>query len=248
MVSPKKHLGQHFLRDENIARKIADALTHAGYERIVEIGPGTGVLTRFLPQEKLSVIELDDESVSYLRKHHPDLNILPGDFLKMHGTDWHHDSQTAVIGNFPYNISSQIVFTVLDNRDHVPEVVGMFQKEVAERIASKHGNKVYGILSVLTQVFYDVAYLFTVNENVFDPPPKVKSGVIRMTRKLEPPDCDEKLLFQVVKMSFNQRRKMLRGTLKSLIGDKQLPADLLAKRPEQLSIAEFVSLTKLLQG
>jgi 16S rRNA (adenine1518-N6/adenine1519-N6)-dimethyltransferase len=207
-----------------------------------------GVLTQFLLQDKnfeTHVVEIDTESVAYLKEHYPELEerIIGEDFLK-YDLSKIFNEQFAVIGNFPYNISSQIFFKILEHRDQVPEVVGMIQKEVAERMCADSGNKTYGILSVLMQAFYDIEYLFTVSEKVFDPPPKVKSAVIRMTRnttsKLE---CNETLFFRVVKAGFNQRRKTLRNSLKSVLGDKKLEDELMSKRPEQLTIQQFIYLT-----
>ena len=258
-VRAKKHLGQHFLKDENIAKKIADSLTGNGYENILEIGPGMGVLTKYLLQKngKTTVMELDSESVAYLqddfKKEHLNLdtssnkfNIVEGDFLKQDLSTFFQQKQVAIIGNFPYNISSQIVFKAIENRDYVPEFSGMFQKEVAQRIAEKEGSKTYGILSVLTQAFYDAEYLFTVPPTVFNPPPKVDSGVIRLIRKKEYSlPVDEKLFFRVVKTAFNQRRKMLRGSLKSFNLSDTLKEDtIFAMRPEQLSVNEFIELTR----
>lgn len=257
-VKAKKHLGQHFLNDENIAKKIADSLTEEGYEYILEIGPGMGVLTKYLLQKKpkVTVMEIDSESVAYLQETFPSehiklntnkdkFSILEKDFLKQDISSVFNKEQVAIIGNFPYNISSQIVFKAIENRKLVPEFSGMFQKEVAQRIAEKEGSKTYGILSVLTQAFYDVEYLFTVPPTVFNPPPKVDSGVIRCTRKENYTlPVDEKLFFRVVKMSFNQRRKMLRGSLKSFNLSDSLKEDpIFAKRPEQLSVQEFINLT-----
>ena len=257
-VKAKKHLGQHFLTDETIAKKIADSLTEKGYNNVLEIGPGMGVLTKYLLEKKavVTVMELDSESVTYLKEtfplEHLNLNttsekfkILEGDFLKQQITQLFNKEQVAIIGNFPYNISTQIVFKALENREFVPEFAGMFQKEVAQRIAEKEGSKVYGILSVLTQAFYDVEYLFTVPPSVFNPPPKVDSGVIRLVRKENYTlPVDEKLFFRVVKTSFNQRRKMLRGSLKSFNLSDTLKEDpIFAKRPEQLSVQEFIQLT-----
>jgi len=257
-VRAKKHLGQHFLNDENIAKKIADSLTEKGYDDVLEIGPGMGVLTKYLltKKPKVTVMELDTESVAYLQEvfpvEHITLNttadkftIIEGDFLKQHLQETFSKKQVAIIGNFPYNISSQIVFKAIENRDYVPEFSGMFQKEVAQRIAEKKGSKVYGILSVLTQAFYDVEYLFTVPPTVFNPPPKVDSGVIRLIRKENYTlPVDEKLFFRVVKTSFNQRRKMLRSSLKSFNLSDSLKEDpIFAKRPEQLSVQEFIELT-----
>lgn len=251
-VSPKKHLGQHFLRDENIAKKIVSSLSKKNYSLIIEVGAGTGVLTKYLLQEKsfdTYVVEIDRESIRFLKKNFPQLegkiinkDILDFDSSFLPSTVNHQPF--AVIGNFPYNISSQILFKVLEYRNQIPEVVGMFQKEVAERIASPPGNKTYGILSVLMQAFYEIEYLFTVHENVFYPPPKVKSGVIRLTRNsAEKLNCDEKLFFTVVKTAFNQRRKTLRNAL-SKFGIKNLPAEILNKRAEQLSVNDFVNLTQ----
>ena len=257
-VKAKKHLGQHFLTDETIAKKIADSLTEKGYNNVLEIGPGMGVLTKYLLEKKalVTVMELDSESVTYLKEtfplEHLNLNttsekfkIIEGDFLKQQITQLFNKEQVAIIGNFPYNISTQIVFKALENREFVPEFSGMFQKEVAMRIAEKEGSKVYGILSVLTQAFYDVEYLFTVPPTVFNPPPKVDSGVIRLVRKENYTlPVDEKLFFRVVKTSFNQRRKMLRGSLKSFNLSDTLKEDpIFAKRPEQLTVQEFIKLT-----
>jgi 16S rRNA (adenine1518-N6/adenine1519-N6)-dimethyltransferase len=251
MVKPKKHLGQHFLHDQNIARKIADSLTGFGdYKQVLEVGPGTGALTRFLLEHEefvTSVAEVDSESVEYLKEHFKALEgrIFEKDFLRM-DLDAFCDGPLAIAGNFPYNISSQIVFHMLDHREKVTEMVGMFQKEMAERIAEKPGTKTYGIISVLTQAFYRVEYLFTVHENVFIPPPKVKSAVIRLQRnEVKDLGVDEKLFIRVVKAAFNQRRKTIRNSVKQLNPEKREHA-LLDKRPEQLSVAEFVELTRLL--
>lgn len=247
-VQPKKYLGQHFLTDKNIAEKIVNSLSFENYSHVLEIGPGMGVLTDFLINQQkanLHVIEIDRESVAYLKEKYPALesNIISADFLKEDLKQYFTDT-FAIIGNFPYNISSQIVFKIIENRDIVPESVGMFQKEVAERIVAKPGNKIYGILSVLTQAFYDIEYLFTVSEGVFNPPPKVKSAVIRMKRNnVSQLDCDEKLFFQVVKAGFNQRRKTLRNSLKSF--GITTETDMLQKRAEQLSVKDFVYLTQL---
>jgi len=258
-VKAKKHLGQHFLKDENIAKKIADTLTENGYDNVLEIGPGMGVLTKYLLQKrpKVTVLELDTESVEYLndnfKKEQININtssekfeIIEGDFLKKNLQEIFNQQQVAIIGNFPYNISSQIVFKAIENREFVPELSGMFQKEVAQRIAEKEGSKVYGILSVLTQAFFDVEYVFTVPPTVFNPPPKVDSGVIRCIRKENYTlPVDEKLFFRVVKTAFNQRRKMLRSSLKSFNLSVSLKEDpIFAKRPEQLSVAAFISLTQ----
>lgn len=244
MVQPKKHLGQHFLTDKNIARKIVSSL-NPDTVNLLEIGPGTGILTGILISENiknLKVIEIDTESIVYLKNIYPDFseNIIMGDFLK-YNLDDIFKGNFSVIGNFPYNISSQILFKVLDYRHQVDEVVGMFQKEVAERIASPHGNKKYGILSVLVQAFYSIEYLFTVSEQVFYPPPNVMSAVIRLkrneTKKL---NCDEKLFFNLVKAGFNQRRKTLRNSLGSFKFQKsEKISEILTKRAEQLTVADF---------
>ncbi|MDE0535736.1 16S rRNA (adenine(1518)-N(6)/adenine(1519)-N(6))-dimethyltransferase RsmA [Tenacibaculum sp. L6] len=258
-VRAKKHLGQHFLNDENIAKKIADTLTENGYDNVLEIGPGMGVLTKYLLEKKpkVTVMELDSESVVYLQDTFPvehikldtskeKFNIIEGDFLKKDFTEIFNKQQVAIIGNFPYNISSQIVFKAIENREYVPEFSGMFQKEVAERIAEKEGSKTYGILSVLTQAFFDAEYLFTVPPSVFNPPPKVDSGVIRLIRKENYTlPIDEKLFFRVVKTAFNQRRKMLRSSLKSFNLSDSLKEDpIFAMRPEQLSVQKFIELTQ----
>ncbi len=251
-VRAKKHLGQHFLKDENIAKKIADSLIQS-QAKVLEIGPGMGVLSKYLVQNSniadLRLVEIDSESVSYLEKNHPEFRdkIHKEDFLKMNLEEI-FSGKFTIIGNFPYNISSQILFKVFDNRDRVQELVGMFQKEVAERVASKPGNKTYGILSVFLQAYYDIEYLFTVNENVFQPPPKVKSGVIRMKRNsVEKLDCNEKLFITIVKTSFNQRRKMLRSSLKSLnLNLSLLDKAVLEKRPETLTVDQFVEITQIL--
>ncbi len=262
-VSPKKHLGQHFLRDENIAKKIVGSLSRKkDYKTVVEVGAGTGVLTKYLLQElgfETFVVEIDRESVSFLKKNFPELKerIIEKDFLKF-TPDWlfNNGQRTtdnghfsfSIIGNFPYNISSQILFKVLEYRNQIPEVVGMFQKEVAERIASPPGNKTYGILSVLIQAFYKIEYLFTVNPTVFIPPPKVKSAVIRFTRNsTEKLNCNEELFFQVVKTGFNQRRKTLRNALSAKFEVKNLQLEILNKRAEQLSVNDFVELTRLIE-
>lgn len=250
-VKAKKHLGQHFLKDESIAKSIVDSLSWNGYENVLEIGPGMGVLTKFLMQENkaVSVVEIDSESVEYLNINYPELPVYAEDFLKMNLGEKFNYQPLAVIGNFPYNISSQIVFKIIEDRHLVPEMVGMFQKEVAERICAKEGSKVYGILSVLTQAYFKAEYLFTVDENVFNPPPKVKSGVIRLTRIREKLEVDEKLFFQVVKAAFNQRRKTLRNALKSLnIQQHEIEENLLNLRAEQLSVQAFVELTDKISG
>ena len=244
-VRAKKHLGQHFLRDENIAKNIAKALPDA-VTNVLEIGPGMGVLTKYLlqnPNILLKVVEIDTESVAYLHKNYPELTVISDDFLKM-DLDHLFDEDFAIIGNFPYNISSQILFKVLEHRNAVPNLVGMFQKEVAERIAAKSGNKTYGILSVLLQAFYDIEYLFTVHEHVFSPPPKVKSAVIRLTRSSRQHlNCDEKLFFKVVKAAFNQRRKTLRNALSVMIDKTLLTDSIFDKRAEQLTVEDFEKIT-----
>lgn len=250
-VKAKKFLGQHFLIDEGIARRIVDSLS-AEAVRVLEIGPGMGVLTKYLmvrPDTDFHVVEIDRESVAWLHEHYPQLDVIEGDFLKMELNDLFHDS-CAVIGNFPYNISSQILFKVFDSRQLVTEVVGMFQKEVAERVAAGPGSKTYGILSVLLSAYYDIEYLFTVPEYVFNPPPKVKSAVIRLKRNgVTSLECDEKLFVQTVKAGFNQRRKTLRNALRQLgLPLDAVSDDLLAKRAEQLSVNEFVTITKAIQS
>lgn len=250
-VRAKKHLGQHFLEDLSIAKAIADALSQEGYDDVIEVGPGMGVLTQYLLPKSYTthLIELDQESVSYLQAQYPTISnrIYSTDFLQL-------DLSTitkkpfALIGNFPYNISSQILFKALDYKDQIPEIVGMFQKEVAERVASGPGNKKYGIISVLLQAYYDIEYLFTVSEDVFDPPPKVKSGVIRLKRNgKDKLDCNEKFFKRVVKQAFSQRRKTLRNSLKPLIGKSGFDDPLLALRAERLSVEEFVYLTNELE-
>ena len=252
-VKPKKYLGQHFLNNETIAQQIADSLTlHGDYKKVLEIGPGMGVLTKYLLQKKefaTWVIEVDKESVAYLKEKYEGLKdrIIESDFLKF-DLNIFSDKPFAIIGNFPYNISTQILFRVFENRNKVLEVVGMFQKEVAERIASKPGNKSYGILSVLLQAFYDIEYLFTVEPAVFTPQPKVKSGVIRLLRnKTEKLNCDEKFFKTVVKTAFNQRRKTLRNALRPLM-QNSFPENLpyMKCRAEELGFEKFVELTNLL--
>ena len=250
-VKAKKHLGQHFLNDENIARDIAEGLTWEGYDRVLEIGPGMGVLTKYILQAKknIEVVEIDTESVEYLKEYYqpfyPGFKIHSEDFLKMDFSS-KFDEQIAILGNFPYNISSQIIFKALEERYKVPEVCGMFQKEVAERIASKKGTKDYGILSVLAQAYYHCEYLFTVPEHVFTPPPRVKSGVIIMKRyRTEIEGVTQKRFFQVVKAGFGQRRKTLRNALKSLgIPEDLANHEFMSMRAEQLSVEDFIELTK----
>lgn len=251
LVKAKKHLGQHFLKDLNIAQKIADTLSLKNYKKVVEIGAGMGVLTQFLLKKDVDVhiVEIDKESVDYLEANYPALRgkIIADDFLK-YDVAGYLAEPFAIIGNFPYNISTQIVFKLLELREYVPEFSGMFQKEVAERICEHEGSKTYGILSVLVQAFYETSYLFTVSESVFNPPPKVKSGVIRLVRKTDfHLDCDESLFFMVVKTAFNQRRKTLRNSLKSLLIDENLKQDsIFDKRPEQLPWQDFVRITKVI--
>ncbi len=252
-VRPKKALGQHFLVDLSIAERIADTLNGYVGSPILEVGPGMGVLTEFLLSKghDLRVVELDGESVDYLERNFPQLDgrIIADDFLRLDlGTIY--DAPFCIIGNYPYNISSQIFFKVLDYRDRVVCCSGMLQKEVAERITAKPGSKTYGILSVLLQAWYDCEYLFTVSEHVFNPPPKVKSGVIRLTRNaVTTLGCDEAKFKTVVKTAFGQRRKTLRNSLKSLIGDAAIAADpIFNRRPEQLSVDDFVNLTNLIFG
>lgn len=249
-VRPKKHLGQHFLKDNHIASDIVESLTfYRGYSTVLEIGPGMGVLTGFLVKKNTAVhlIEIDRESIEYLNNSFPQLHgkIISGDFLKL-DLNTLFSEPFGLIGNFPYNISSQIFFKVLDHKNQIPEVVGMVQKEVAERIASKHGNKTYGILSVLLQAYYDIEYLFTVHEDVFIPPPKVKSAVIRLKRNERAGlPCDEKLFKTIVKQGFQTRRKTLRNALKSLNLPKELYNEaIMDKRAEQLSVEDFIQLTQ----
>jgi 16S rRNA (adenine1518-N6/adenine1519-N6)-dimethyltransferase len=249
-VKPKKSLGQHFLRDRSVAGKTAGLLTGEGYESVLEIGPGTGVLTGFLIDRNFRdfrVIEIDLESVEYLRTQFPGLYIITGDFLRME-IDRVFPGKLAIIGNFPYNISSQILFRVLRYRSRVTEVAGMFQKEVAERICSAPGSKSYGILSVLVQAFYTTQYLFTVSENLFSPPPKVKSAVIFLRRnENQRLDCNEELFFTVVKACFNQRRKTLRNSVKSAFSLKSYDYPEFNLRPEQLSVKQFADLTNWIE-
>ncbi|PIF06239.1 MAG: 16S rRNA (adenine(1518)-N(6)/adenine(1519)-N(6))-dimethyltransferase [Draconibacterium sp.] len=247
-VQPKKKLGQHFLTDHNIARKIVDSLD-TGTPNVLEIGPGTGVLTQFLLQRSdinLKAIEIDLEAIAYLGARYPQLNIVSGDFLKIGFEDLFPD-KFRIIGNFPYYISSQIFFKVLEFNYQVPEVICMVQKEVAERIAAPYNSKTYGILSVLLQTYYDIKYLFTVPESVFYPPPKVKSAVIQLVRnnRQELP-CNEKFYIKVVKTAFQQRRKMLRNSLATL--SNSLPEKWATKRPEQLAITDFIDIAVLIEN
>ncbi|MBR4563132.1 MAG: 16S rRNA (adenine(1518)-N(6)/adenine(1519)-N(6))-dimethyltransferase RsmA [Paludibacteraceae bacterium] len=260
-VRAKKFLGQHFLTDLNVARRIAetaytelnDTVQNTQQKvQVLEIGPGMGVLTRFLlqnPKINLTAIEIDRESVAYLKEWYPELNLIEGDFLKLDLNTLYPEGEFNVIGNYPYNISSQIFFKVLEYKDRIPLCSGMIQREVALRLASKPGNKAYGILSVLLQAFYDIEYLFTVDEYVFNPPPKVKSAVIRMTRnKRRRLDCDEQLFKTIVKTAFNQRRKQMRNSLQQLVGkgNPVLEENIFTLRPEQLNVEQFIELTNLI--
>ena len=276
-VHAKKFLGQHFLTDLSIAQRIAETAYpqqcstdgHRQSDRaklftregkgennpiqVLEVGPGMGVLTQFLlkdPNIQLTAIEIDRESVAYLKEWYPELHLIEGDFLKIDLDIIYPEGEFNVIGNYPYNISSQIFFKVLEYKDRIPVCSGMIQKEVAERIASKPGKKAYGILSVLLQAYYDIEYLFTVDEHVFNPPPKVKSAVIRMTRnKRRRLDCDEALFKTVVKTAFNQRRKQMRNSLQQLVGKGNpiLEEKIFTMRPEQLSVEQFIELTHLIE-
>lgn len=261
-VNAKKHLGQHFLKDEHIAKKIADTLTLKGYKNAIEIGPGMGVLTKYLIQKDIDLIamDIDTESVAYLKNNfvsnHRELledkyfQVVEADFLKIDLSDYYRDTPFAVTGNFPYNISTQIVFKTLEWRNQIPEFTGMFQKEVAQRICEKEGSKTYGILSVLVQAFYTAEYLFTVPPSVFNPPPKVDSGVLRLIRKENfTLPCNEKLFFSVVKIAFGQRRKTLRNSLKSFALSENLKEDtIFDKRPEQLGFEAFIELTQKIEN
>lgn len=253
-VRAKKKLGQHFLKNEDIALKIVENLSRSSeYEHVLEVGPGMGVLTKYLIENKnyeTHVIDIDTESIAYLKTHFPSLNnkIIEGDFLTLDFKQL-FSGPFAVIGNFPYNISTEILFKILDNKNLVPEVVGMFQKEVAERIAAKPKNKTYGITSVLLQAFYNIDYLFTVGENEFNPPPRVKSAVIRLTRNsVQQLDCDEKLFKQLVKAGFNQRRKTLRNSIRAFkLKPEFTDHKYLTQRAEELSVADFVALTNMVE-
>ena len=250
-VRPKKALGQHFLTDQNIAQRIVEQLS-PDVESVIEVGAGTGVLTQFLVRDvldKFHVIEIDRESIAYLQQHFPMLGdrLIEGDFLRADLSQYGQQNM-AIIGNFPYNISSQIFFQVLKFKEQVVEVVGMVQKEMAERMAAKEGSKTYGILSVLMQAWYDIDYLFTVHENVFNPPPKVKSAVIKMRRNaVTDLGCDEKLFVNIVKQAFNQRRKTMRNSLRPMLSPEIIENEVFNKRPEQLSVQEFIELTNLIE-
>lgn len=252
-VRPKKSLGQHFLKDENIARKIVDAISDLPQKKVLEIGPGTGVLTSLLVKNDdidFYAIEVDQEAYDFLSATYPSMSdrLLFKNFLKIDLQDLFSDPLT-IIGNFPYNISSQIFFKVLENKHLVKDVVCMIQKEVADRIKASHGNKTYGILSVLLQAYYDIDYLFTVGPKVFNPPPKVNSAVIHLKRnQREKLDCNEDLFFRVVKLGFNQRRKTLRNSLKSILLNLPTDDDIFSKRPEQLSVEDFIYLTNLIES
>ena len=258
-VRAKKSLGQHFLIDLDVAQRIAATVSEYQQLPVLEVGPGMGVLTQYLLQQShdLKVVELDSESVAYLQENYPALadRIMEKDFLKLNLQEACGTGNMVVIGNYPYNISSQILFKVLDYKDQVVCCSGMFQREVAQRIAAGPGSKTYGILSVLLQAWYDIEYLFTVDENVFDPPPKVKSGVIKLVRNdVTNLGCDERLFKSVVKTSFGQRRKTLRNSLRGMIPPDAMPrldeqyADLFKRRPEQLSVSEFVELTNIIKN
>ncbi len=252
-VRAKKQLGQHFLKDENIAAKIAGTLEHST-KKVLEIGPGMGSLTKYLLKdwgENLWASEVDEESVEYLNIHYPGLkpNIIKGDFLQLDLSSVFSNEKISLIGNFPYNISSQILFKALDNRDKVVQVVGMFQKEVAKRICSPHGNKDYGILSVLVQAYYHTEYLFDVPPGAFNPPPKVNSGVIRLKKKSGfVLGCSEDLFKKIVKTAFNQRRKKLSNALSGMLGGKKVEGDVWHLRAEQLSWQDFAALTNTIEG
>ncbi len=254
-VRAKKQLGQHFLTDLSIAKATVDAFNVDGkLKNVLEVGAGMGVLTKFITERKdlkLTVIDIDTESIEYLKQEHWINNdqLIEGDFLSIDLKTIYGDQPFGILGNFPYNISTQILFKALEYKDQCLEVVGMFQKEVAERIASKEGSKVYGITSILLQAFFDIDYLFTVHEYVFDPPPKVKSAVIRLKRNsVKKLPCDEKLFKQLVKVSFNQRRKTMRNSLKQYLTDELKAMELFNKRPEQLSVQQFIELTNLIES
>ena len=251
-VRAKKHLGQHFLTDETVARKIGETLLLDGkFDNIIEIGPGMGMLTKYLmelfPTKRIQAIEIDAESVAFLTKKYPNLEVLEADFLKTNIRDL-PNVPTALIGNYPYNISTQIVFKVIEYRDRFPVMSGMCQKEVAERICAGPGSKIYGITSVLTQAFFHTEYLFTVDEEVFTPPPKVKSGVLRIYRRETDPPCEVSNLFKIVKQSFNQRRKTLRNSLRPLFSSEKLEEAIFERRPETLTVDEFVSLANSIEN
>ncbi len=260
-VRAKKHLGQHFLKDESIAGEIAATLSLSGYSSVLEIGPGTGVMTKYLLQQEIELVamELDEESVVFLNHSFPlehpkslqkaqGFKVLQANFLRYDLNRLFEGKQFAIIGNFPYNISTQIVFKLLENKERIPEFSGMFQKEVAQRICAGEGNKTYGILSVLVQAFYEAEYLFSVPPHVFEPPPKVQSGVLRLRRKQPYAlSCDETLFYRIVKTAFNQRRKTMRNSLKAFSLSENLKEDaIFDRRPEQLAVSEFIALTRLI--
>ena len=262
-VKAKKYLGQHFLKDEDIARQIAETLLQQDYKNVIEIGPGTGVLTKYLllRDSNLVAMDLDTESITYLNESFPlehpkafegdgTFKVIEADFLNFDTSTLFGDEQFGITGNFPYNISTQIVFKMLTLKNQIPEFSGMFQKEVAQRICSPEGSKAYGILSVLVQAFYEAEYLFTVEPDVFDPPPKVQSGVLRLTRKANfELSCDEQLLYRVVKTAFNQRRKTLRNSLKTFTLSDNLREDTIFDlRPEQLAVDDFIALTNKIEN
>jgi len=262
-VTAKKHLGQHFLKDETVAIRIADCLSYKGYDQVLEIGPGTGVLTKHVIRKEIKVtaLELDRESVAYLKQSFPiehskivnenTFEVVEADFLKKDLSDIYGEGSFAIIGNFPYNISTQIVFKALENRDQIPEFGGMFQKEVAKRICASHGSKTYGILSVLAQAYYHAEYLFTVGPEVFNPPPRVDSGVLRLTRKEDynKLPCSYAKLREVVKLAFQQRRKTLRNSLKTMnLPDEMREMQIFNLRPEQISVEMFVELVQEIEA
>jgi 16S rRNA (adenine1518-N6/adenine1519-N6)-dimethyltransferase len=248
---PKKKLGQHYLRDENIARKIVNSLNAKETNEIIEIGPGQGILTKYLFEKEeytILAVEVDNENIEFLRKKFPgrEDQIIHQDFLTYDFSSFNHP--VAIIGNLPYNISSQIFFRVLENRNKISEIVCMVQKEVADRISAGPGTKTYGILSVFLQAYFRIEYLFKVTPKVFFPQPKVNSAVIRLTRNsISKLDCDENLFFQVVKTCFNQRRKTIKNSIRKITGNKILQSDLILKRPEELSIYQFIELTRIVQ-
>jgi 16S rRNA (adenine1518-N6/adenine1519-N6)-dimethyltransferase len=262
-VTAKKHLGQHFLKDDTVAVRIADSLSYKGYDQVLEIGPGTGVLTKHVIRKEIKVtaLELDRESVAYLKQTFPvehskivndkTFEVVEADFLKKDLRDIYGDGSFAIIGNFPYNISTQIVFKTIENRDQIPEFGGMFQKEVAKRICASHGSKTYGILSVLAQAYYHAEYLFTVGPEVFNPPPRVDSGVLRLIRKVDYNDlpCSYAKLREVVKLAFQQRRKTLRNSLKTMnLPDEMREKEIFNLRPEQISVQMFVDLVQEIEA
>lgn len=249
MVKAKKYLGQHFLKSEEIAQQTAAVFKeNINIQNILEVGPGTGMLSKHIlatyPNAKLKVMEVDEESIAFLQKNYPDLEVIEDDFIQSNLKEVFLE-EFMVLGNFPYNISTKIILKILQNKNDIPYMAGMFQKEMAEKICSLPNSKSYGVVSVLAQAFYDVEYLFTVPNHVFDPPPKVESAVIKMVRKKGGIDCSEKLFFQLVKKSFNLRRKMLRGSLKADFEKSDLAMPIFSKRPENLTVEDFVYLCKL---